>query len=369
MSSIASPRDPPGQGLASESAPLGRGAHLSARDHAMTRAASSPPRPAPALGWQLARVCLTGFAVAMALGGPLLAVGLSAAPADEVYAAVVALTLNAFVVGYIPALMRYVQSWQPVDLAPLLAHSIDGTLPPTAPSGAWVVPAKRGAAAAGLVFGVLSGYVAGGAYYRLLAAGSVPEATFVWISAWQLPVIPLLWAIAFRAFVSLGHRSRVLFCFARDGLRVDLHDTRALDALATVGVRTLLVVMGGLAIMPLQGALLGDLPLVEFAPALLVVIPVALLAAGAPVLGARAAIRCEKLRTLAAIDAALPPSYAALSEKDRALALYRQMIAATSEWPVSLSNRVRVGVYVVIPPLAWAAAAVVESFVSRALGL
>jgi hypothetical protein len=51
------------------------------------------------------------------------------------------------------------------------------------------------------------------------------------------------------------------------------------------------------------------------------------------------------------------------------LSMYRRQIADVPEWPVSAGSASRVLFYVVIPPLAWVAAALVQNLVSNVLGL
>jgi hypothetical protein len=130
----------------------------------------------------------------------------------------------------------------------------------------------------------------------------------------------------------------------------------------------LLVIIIGLSVIPMQAILTGQIATVDFVPALVVTVPVALIVLLLPMWGIRGAVIAAKrmeLDRLAELANGAEPG----SERHMLVSLYRRQVAETSEWPASAGAASRVLFYVVIPPLAWIAAALVQGAVSNVLGL
>jgi len=151
-------------------------------------------------------------------------------------------------------------------------------------------------------------------------------------------------------------------------IRVDLGDPRSLGIFADIGIRHVLLIVIGLSVIPMQAILTGGLGLIDFLPPLVVTTPVAVAVLVLPIWGIHRAIVAAKatefLRVTGAMNEAPPDS-------DRRLLwwLYRQQIAQSSEWPVAAGSATRLAFYVVIPPLAWVAAALVQDMVANVLDL
>jgi len=131
-------------------------------------------------------------------------------------------------------------------------------------------------------------------------------------------------------------------------------------------VRHLLLIVIGLAFVPIQAILLGGLDVLDFVPALIATVPIGLAALLLPVLGVHAnlvAAKQAELDRLGELQRHSEPH----SERHLLLALRRGQVAAVPEWPFTLGSAARIAVYVIIPPCAWIAAAVVENWVSGAL--
>ncbi len=120
--------------------------------------------------------------------------------------------------------------------------------------------------------------------------------------------------------------------------------------------------------IPDAGVLTGQIATVDFVPALVVTVPVALMVLLLPMWGIRASVIAAKQNELDRLSALVNESEHG-SERHMLLSLYRRQVADTSEWPASAGAASRVLFYVVIPPLAWIAAALVQDLVSNVLGL
>jgi len=196
-----------------------------------------------------------------------------------------------------------------------------------------------------------------------VARGQTGATLYLWVPL----LVPVLWATILPA---LWRLLRVTGFVYRLGarVRVDLGDPRGLGVFADVGIRHLLLIVIGLSVIPMQAILTGGLGLIDFLPPLIVTTPVAVVVLVLPVWGIHRAI-------VAAKEAELDRATNALSAIPPADGqyllwwLYRQQIAQSSEWPVAARSATRIALYVVIPPLAWVAAALVQDIVANVLGL
>jgi hypothetical protein len=173
-----------------------------------------------------------------------------------------------------------------------------------------------------------------------------------------------LWALVFHASWILIDNARLLAYLAEHDVAVNLDDRRALDVFAESGTRHFLFLLGGLAVWPIQSIFAGGLAVIDIAPSVVVVLPVALFAFLWPVLAARRALQRAKAEELAKVDS-LMRHETRLGDRYLLLSLHRQRIEGIPAWPLQLQNLARIALYLVIPPLAWIAAAVVDNLVSR----
>jgi hypothetical protein len=299
------------------------------------------------------------LAALLAIAAGLTAVLLAPHDPTQLYRNAVSVITNSLVIGYVvgvfgPSFGR-------------LAHDI-GRLTPLLPGDA-----RNAALAAlddrtpraiwtarllGLAYGVVPnlGLIVG------LLEGR-PEA---WPYVWVLLLVPVLWAVVFPALWRLYRVSLLLYRLGRDAVQVDLDDLRPLGVFAEIGVRHLLLIVIGLAFVPFQAILLGGLDWRDFVPALLVTLPIALLALLSPVLGIHRSVVAAKAVELDRLGELLRQAQRH-GERHLLLALRRGQIADVPEWPFTLGSAARIAVYVIIPPCAWIAAAVVENWVSGAL--
>jgi hypothetical protein len=180
----------------------------------------------------------------------------------------------------------------------------------------------------------------------------------------------LLWLLV---GLLLGARFQCARAFSRLGEVVDLelfHLDR-LRPLARSGMIDVVAIALGLALTPLQ-ALDAEFHWYNYRFALLIMVPTALLLLFWPLLSVHRRIHSEKQRQLAHVDELVREARRA-NTRDEVLKLetllaHRDRLREQRTWPLSTALLSRLVLYLIIPPLAWAGAAVVEVFVERVLG-
>ncbi|MEM8768929.1 MAG: hypothetical protein AAGE43_15895 [Pseudomonadota bacterium] len=216
------------------------------------------------------------------------------------------------------------------------------------------VPSKvaLGATAFGIVFGL--------AQFAEVLLGDRYELV-------PLPDIPLivgntvLWTVVALLTVGRVHDALAMRRLGSE-LAVDLYNLEKLRPAGRAAVRDVLVIMGALALMPLQ-SLDAEFRWVNYQTGLIVGFISASLVFFLPLTGIRRAVRTAKaarIEELQGVIDELPRSDLATLET---LVAHRDRIGHLPTWPVDLSILSRVGFYLVIPPLAWVGAALVETVV------
>ena len=291
-------------------------------------------------------------------------VGLAAtllAPHDaaQLYRNAVSVVTNSLVIGYVfgvfgPSFGRLGHDIS--RLEPLLPRddreAALATLNDATPRAVWI------ARALGIAYGLVPNVDLLG---RILEGR--PEALpYVWV----LLLVPALWAVVFPALWRLFRVSILVYRVGRHQINVDVDDLRPLDVFAEIGVRHLLLIVIGLAFVPIQAILVGGLDWKDFIPAVVATLPIALMALLLPVLGVHRAVVTTKQAELDRLTEQLRQADRH-SDRYLLLALRRAQVHALSEWPFTLGTAARILFYVIIPPCAWIAAAVVDNWVGSAL--
>lgn len=155
-------------------------------------------------------------------------------------------------------------------------------------------------------------------------------------------------------------------------VRVRLLDPLRLRPFATVAVISTLAIIGAQAAFPIMN-LDGELPAAAYVPGLLATgVPILLLAAR-PVWPVHRRIAAAKREALARvqeeIDALAPPGRALPADLPALAPLltYRRELQAAPEWPFDLGVMARLAFYLIIPPLTWVGAALIENVVNAFL--
>lgn len=189
--------------------------------------------------------------------------------------------------------------------------------------------------------------------------------------AWHRVLGPGTGVLAGWLFYAVVSVSRRMSRLAASLSTVDLLELRPLRPFTRQGLTNALIVLGFVSVAGLMAVTevgFGSLGLF-LGVAVVLVSGAALLL---PLGGIRARIRQAKSEELAWVDARILERRATLKtgEADPRpgtladLAAYRRLVGDVSEWPLSTSSRVRFALYLLIPLLSWAAAALVERFVN-----
>ncbi|MDA1076812.1 MAG: hypothetical protein O3A63_18980 [Proteobacteria bacterium] len=145
---------------------------------------------------------------------------------------------------------------------------------------------------------------------------------------------------------------------------VDLYNLSEVRPFGRMAILDLLFAMGILALIPLQ-SLDFEVRWVNYQDALLFVLPLALAMALLPMWGVHQAILEQKLTKTRALQNVVDEADHDDLARMEALLSHRDRIANLSTWPLDTTLASRILLYVILPPLAWSAAALVEALLER----
>lgn len=207
-------------------------------------------------------------------------------------------------------------------------------------------------AALGLVYGVIQ-YAQ--SFERLR------ESQNLWLDLSMMGGNAVLWLtaggiLAWRLHAGAGFRQ------LGSDTQVDLYDQEPLRPFVRVAMLDVLVVMGAVAIMPLQ-SLDADFRWNNYRAGLLVSVPAALLFVLLPLWGVHQALRAQRQERLAELKASINRCDRRDIVRLAALVEHRHRVATMSTWPFDLRLLSRTLLYLVIPPLTWVGAALVEHLI------
>jgi hypothetical protein len=214
---------------------------------------------------------------------------------------------------------------------------------------------------AGVVLGALYGLSQYGGDLAALDAGASLALDMVLILGNVVTWSVIGWVLGWRLPISVA--------FSRVGrvVAVDLYDPHALRPFARVAVLDVLVVMGAVALMPLQ-SLDAEFRLANYVPGLLVGVPAALLLFAVPLWGVHQRIRTVKAARVVDLQRKIHDCDRDDVARLETLVSHRDRVQAVHTWPLDLRLLFRALFYLVLPPLAWVAAALVENLVNRVIG-
>ena len=139
----------------------------------------------------------------------------------------------------------------------------------------------------------------------------------------------------------------------------EMHDLKPLGRISTTDV---LLVAGAMAFMPLQ-ALDAEFRLVNYIAGSVVGIVSALALFFLPLLGIRKNIMEEKRKRLETLQTELATVHLEDTQRLEMVSAHIERITSIPSWPMDLRLVARVFSYLIIPPMAWIAAAFVENFI------
>jgi hypothetical protein len=185
----------------------------------------------------------------------------------------------------------------------------------------------------------------------------------------------LVWTVMTLVIVVLVGNARLFNHLARR-IPIDLLDTDYLTAFARVAVISTLAVIGALASFPIMWIDSTTNPLASVPGMIATASPMVFLFL-LPIWPVRKAIAGAKRIELGGIRSCLErirnQRVGAEFEDPEALArinqllIYRREIAQVREWPLDVGVVTRLGLYLIIPPLSWVCAALIENLVEAFL--
>jgi len=186
----------------------------------------------------------------------------------------------------------------------------------------------------------------------------------------------LVWIVMTTVISMLIQQARIFARLGRDHISVSLFNTHHLLPFGGVSISSSLAILGALTLFPLIG-LEGGLDIKEIVPgAVATSIPLVLMFF-MPVWPVHQRLASIKAQQLSAINKRIDQYLAnSRSEGEAALNLnpqfttmlaYRREISDSPTWPFDVSNVAKLTLYLVIPPLTWVAAALMENLVDSVL--
>lgn len=222
--------------------------------------------------------------------------------------------------------------------------------------------------------------LAGGLLHISIIAGSLPAALARLVpgaSGFASMVGALLvWIVLTKISSMLIQQAGIFARIGRDHTRISLFGTHTLLPFGGVAISSSLAIIGALTLFPLIG-LEGGLLMKEILPGAVAMLVPLLVMFLLPVWPVHRQLTALKARQLADVNERIDSftgknSTAAnasvcLNPEFTTLLAYRREIAESPTWPFDLGNVVKLAVYLVIVPLTWVAAALMENLVDSVL--
>lgn len=181
----------------------------------------------------------------------------------------------------------------------------------------------------------------------------------------------LVWVVMITIFSGL-FQIAALFSRLSHRVRIDLLQPRALTPFTRVAVILTLSIIGAQAAFPLLW-LTDDFSALSSIPGLIGTTITMLFLFGMPLLPIHRALASAKAAEIKRVDAEIAASTRARRQdavdygRLAPLLAYRREIEAAREWPFDTGSSGRLAFYLLIPPVTWVGAAVIQHFVEGAL--
>ena len=185
----------------------------------------------------------------------------------------------------------------------------------------------------------------------------------------------LVWVIMTTVIHMLIQQAALFARLGANEVRFNLFNTRELVPFARVSISSSLAIIGALALFPLLSIEGGFEPVESLPGAIATFVPlVALFIIPVWPLHRRMTAMKQQQLDLASerIDNCLQERDAgqlddAILEKLAPLLTYKSEIAGVPTWPFDIGNMTRLSLYLIIPPMTWVAAALIENLVDAVL--
>jgi hypothetical protein len=180
----------------------------------------------------------------------------------------------------------------------------------------------------------------------------------------------LVWVVMFTVIYMLVQQA-ILFAKLGANVQISLLNTQALVAFGRVAIYSSLAIIGALAMFPLMN-LDGQFEVAEAVPGAIATIVPLIMIFFIPVWPVHKRLSALKEEALEALTVRLESRLG--DDDDRqpppekmadltALLAYRREVSQVSTWPFDLSSMTRLSLYLIIVPLTWAGAALIERLV------
>ncbi|MEZ5572666.1 MAG: hypothetical protein R3E64_11655 [Halioglobus sp.] len=225
---------------------------------------------------------------------------------------------------------------------------------------------------------LLFGGVAGSAHISLMR-GSPAAALAETLSGINGALITVgtlvVWVVMTTVIVMLIRQAVLFGRLGGSNVRVSLLNTRKLRPFGRVSISSSLAVIGALALFPLIG-LESGLDLMESLPGAIAILGPLVVMFTIPVWPVHRRLAAMKLQELASVNARIATQLDSTGsidldsddlEKILPLLAYKREIAQASTWPFDSDNVTTLLFYLIIPPLTWAGAALIEHLVDAVI--
>ena len=176
----------------------------------------------------------------------------------------------------------------------------------------------------------------------------------------------LVWLSVGYTFALRAPTTLTLFRLGRDGTNIAIHNQQALKPYANIAFRDMFAVIGALALMGLQ-SIDQEIRWDNYAQGLIFGLPMAAMVFTLPLLGVHKAMKIARAKALEQADKVITAANQVSTTELELLLSYRDRIKSISTWPLDMSAAYRIVLYLIIPPLAWVGAALVENWISEYL--
>ncbi len=222
--------------------------------------------------------------------------------------------------------------------------------------------------------------LAGGLLHISIIAGSLPAALARLVpgAAGFASMVGalLVWIVLTKISSMLIQQAGIFARIGRDHTRISLFGTHALLPFGGVAISSSLAIIGALTLFPLIG-LEGGLLMKEILPGAVAILVPLLVMFLLPVWPVHRQLTALKARQLSEVNERIDSFTAKnntavnaslyLNPEFTTLLAFRREIAESPTWPFDLGNVVKLAVYLVIVPLTWVAAALMENLVDSVL--
>ncbi|MFK7733213.1 MAG: hypothetical protein AB8B48_16455 [Pseudomonadales bacterium] len=188
----------------------------------------------------------------------------------------------------------------------------------------------------------------------------------------------LVWVVMTTVISMLIQQALIFARIGRDHANVSLFGHHNLLPFGGVAISSSLALIGALSLFPLIG-LEGGMDIKEIVPGAVATSVPLLVIFFMPVIPVHRRLASEKARQLTAVNERIDQYLAAnaaaddgnpclhVDEQFTTMLAYRREITDTPTWPFDVSNVAKLALYLVIPPLTWVAAALMENLVDSVL--